>query len=741
MLAPAGTDDGVGGGDCPRALGVRDRVTGWLREARTWVRARVDVTVRWLTVLVLGVVAVVPIVGNELRVQDVDPMFMRNVIERTAKYGGAYYENGIYNKGSLEPIVYDIAHRITSYDGFWFAISLFVALASIVLAYAAARTAQFAGANRSVALAAAAVVYVHFTLGDSDYARVLYSRNLTVTLLAVAWTIALSDRMWSTPRNASRSAIAVGALLGFATQGLLTTVFAGAAVSLTTVAIWHDRFSVPDVERLVRRSAAAAAAAFVAPPVWYVLRGSFSEFWASWWVYARYMSVGTGRTLGAQFALGWDQFYDYYQDRPLALVAVGGLATVTWLNWHRLGHRARAVHVGVLAWWCGAWIELVLSQRYSSHYFSVLAVPTALIGAVLAGHAARAVASARPASRASLALPLVATVLAIYVTGPAVFMESVRRTSRFTSIEGWAAERARNESGADRSVRAVLDLVSGGNDPLLAWTLDPTVYLEYERVPATRFQWRSFLLGEIYLGRTSPSYVLDQTWEWFADDIAESRPVAFAETEDFTSGTPFESLVREQFREVYPGAAARVWLRADVARQVLEPNAATPWQPPPGLGAGTGWTTAPGRASFEEGSVGRADDALTVAGDSCFRLEGRVDVPAAGERVNLAFRFDDNADPTAERLFLALEAGRAGSGSAGLGATGYESLDTGVTGDGPVDFALVVGRRAAALVLSDQIVAAVRLPRSVRVTLESRTPALELTGLRVGQPPAASGCS
>src|SRR5687767_11933855 len=87
-----------------------------------------EAAIRFATVVGLALVAVVPIVGNELRVQDVDAIYMRNLVERASVYGGTYYENTIHNRGTIEPFLFDLASRVISYDGYWFVISFFVAV-------------------------------------------------------------------------------------------------------------------------------------------------------------------------------------------------------------------------------------------------------------------------------------------------------------------------------------------------------------------------------------------------------------------------------------------------------------------------------------------------------------------------------------------------------------------------------------------------------------------------------------
>src|SRR5437763_16594137 len=88
--------------------------------------------VRWLTVAVLAIVVVIPVVGNQVRVADVDPQFMRDLIERVHRFGGTFYQNGIYNKGVLEPFVYNVARHLGGYDGLWIAVSARAAAPALI---------------------------------------------------------------------------------------------------------------------------------------------------------------------------------------------------------------------------------------------------------------------------------------------------------------------------------------------------------------------------------------------------------------------------------------------------------------------------------------------------------------------------------------------------------------------------------------------------------------------------------
>ena len=116
----------------------------------------------------------------------------------------------------------------------------------------------------------------------------------------------------------------------------------------------------------------------------------------------------------------------------------------------------------------------------------------------------------------------------------------------------------------------------------------------------------------------------------------------------------------------------------------------------------------------------------------CLRIAGTIEfTPDAGGI--LGFNF---VDPTGvnERLHIGIDRGGAYSGS---DFVRYEETTLGDAGTGIKEFSLMVGGRSAALVMQGEVVAALRLPRPVEVTLEART-AISLTGLVTGPAPAAS---
>ena len=140
---------------------------------------------RWLTAFAFTVVGAVALIGNRIQAAGNDAVFTQSLVNRAARLGGTYYDNGITPKGPLEDVAHDIALRVGGYDGHFYVISIMVAISAVLLGLAAARTAQTTGGNRYVALAVGATVFVHFTFSNAAYAGLLYSRNILVTLLAV----------------------------------------------------------------------------------------------------------------------------------------------------------------------------------------------------------------------------------------------------------------------------------------------------------------------------------------------------------------------------------------------------------------------------------------------------------------------------------------------------------------------------------------------------------------------------
>ena len=102
---------------------------------------------RWLTVFAFTLVGVVTLIGNRIQAAGNDAVFTQSLVNRAARFGGSYYDNGITPKGPLEDVVHDVALRIGGYDGHFYVISIMIVISAAVLGFTAARTASTTGAN------------------------------------------------------------------------------------------------------------------------------------------------------------------------------------------------------------------------------------------------------------------------------------------------------------------------------------------------------------------------------------------------------------------------------------------------------------------------------------------------------------------------------------------------------------------------------------------------------------------
>lgn len=691
-------------------------------------------------------------IALEHRSQDFDPQYARTIIERAARYGGSYYENGIHNKGPLETAVYDAVRLFTSFDTYWFGISAQVLLVALVLGSAAWRIATFLGATRRIAGLSAVLLMSHFTLSSSDYAGVLYSRNITTAILAAVLAVAIWDRPWLHRGRATATYLALAALLGLAVQTLLPAVFAAVVLGAF---LFLRRSGTAALSRPGLTAIATGMASLATAPLWYALRGSLREFWSNWWTYAGFMSSSTGRSLLDQIGLGGQKMFAYYQERPGILLLIVAFFVLMSRQWPRLSHDARLLHVALIAWLGAGWIELIVSQRYSSHYFSVIAVPTALI-AVAAGVAVvdllaavrvqpserSAMASSRTVTRSGMWGSIACVISLLAVQGTHLPWIAIEGAGRFRSTAHYVETRENLRSGEDLTRRAVIDLASSARDPLLAWTMYPWTYLDFERVPATRLSWKSFMIGEIYLGRTSSQYVLEDTWKWFAEDLAESQPQVYVRplVTELVLGTPFVDYVTSNFSPVFADGdldiqwTTRLW-------DAVTGNLDTDETLSGNLDPADGW-------SFDPESQTLAADSgaseLTVPIAPCQRLSTKLVRISSADPMGLSVHFtprDVTKNPVAlhvdfDQSWSTRRGDEFGAGaSVQLASTPLDTADR-----TELQVIVIVTRSAAALIVDDRIVSAVPLDSPVAISLTSTVDELILHETAIGDITDLAGC-
>lgn len=682
---------------------------------------------------------------NETNAEDWDPQYMLDIVERTRRFGGSWYVNGIHNKGPLEPALYHAARSVSTFDTVWFVIAALAVLTAVASGWLVAEVVRTVLPSRRVALAAAIATFVHFSLTGADYSGKLYSRNITAALLSLAAAVVVTGRLsrpaHPSPWRDARWPAATGALLGLSVQTVSTSALSAGVIGLGALVAVRGWGPGPGpgpatARRRRRLIAATAVAAFLTAPLWYLLRGLFGIWWQSWWVYGQYMTEATGQSLRRQLARGWHDQWTYYGNRPVASLAMGGFLMLTVAFWPSMTACERFVHLLVPAWFLAATLEIVLTQRNSTHYYVVSAVPAALGTALGATRVLKALGQAGARPHAAPWLPTVVAVSSVVLSGTAPAAEGWRAGAAFQGPTAKTRERLDSQDGRTRSIQAVADLVSVDDDPILIWTNEPWPYLALRRTAATRFIWKSFLMGEIYLGRTSTEYVLRGSWDWFAQDLDRSRPVIAMDSLEtpFAEGTPAAAVIDRGFRTAFTTTTSRVWLARDTADAVLGGRVPAPLAPSPRHAAG--WTASGARASYRvTASTAPGEDVVSLGAGTCRVIEGVLDRLPDGSVGRIVFRFEATPDQSGPlrrgRTRLALEGPDAVAGDDGAGFLRLPSTAPDLPGGTP--FRLVVGRRSAALVVNGAIRAAVALPdRLAEVTVEPRADSVGLRDLRSG---------
>lgn len=644
---------------------------------------------------------VIVLLGTWFAVQrrspDYDPQWARDIVERQRVFGGSYYQNGIHNKGPLEIWVPSMVRKLFGFEGFWFGIALVIIIVAILLGWSGAHLVRRLGGPRWLAAAALGCLFVHFTLSQADYAGVLYSRNMTIGLLAVAAIcfIPADERIIAGRRDVIRL-VAGGAAVGLAVQTLITGAFTGACLLLFVLlapqrVVWRGRSL-----RAGWIAVVVAAVVFLSAPVYYRLFGPWRDFWDGWWVYGQYMSASTGRSLRNQLGLGWHNFYLYTRDHMPAFIGIVGFLGLGVARRAQLTRRQRHIHVLLGAWWFAAWLELTLTQRYSSHYFSVVAFPTGLMIAGFGVHLVALGGRAGLTVKRPFLLPHALIAMSVFWSGTISLRHGLEAAERFPGVHALAEQRARGRDGQSRAVQAVLDLTTRTDDPIQLWTARPWWYLDFRRVSATRFIWKTFLMGETYLGRTSPDYILPGSWDRFAEDIAQSDPQVFMIDNDFPMPgvTPADALLAERFVPVLRTTR----LDVSLTHRVLDPLTDTAAM------ASTGDPSTPGWFELGERTCQRIELTPSSAGPLVIELGGAR--PGTGEQIVIADGTVVSRSPQVEYLRTDVMA--------------------------PSTMRLVVGRRSAVVLIDDMVVGALAYLPSASVRIQSAAPVAVAAGAYTG---------
>jgi len=664
------------------------------------------------------VLLLMALIALEFRTQDWDPSFARTIIERVSRFGGTYYQNGIWHHGPIDALLYDIPRFFTTFGTYWFGVAFIVLSMSALVAFSIIRISDYFGTIRPISLALGSAVFLHFTISSSDYAGVIYSRNTTTTILIATFAFALSRRPWHVPTAANRSFIIAFAALGITVQTMVSSLMTAVVIG-GCVYILHNRHVT--LRRPLIWGCGTFVAAIATAPAWYFIRGSFGEFWANWWVMARHMNTATNRTLWNQFTLGWDKFYEYYTQRPALLVILVVFVLLLALRWTSMKSSHQKVGLSILLWFAASWVELAVSQRYSSHYFVISTIPTTImLSFVISQVFPQSLNTKIMAIREVSFVPaLFVSIVMLFVQCSDLFWSGVEGLGRYQSVQQHEKFVADNRSGESKTIRAVLDLVSSDNDGLLAWTMFPWTYLEHQRVPATRLSWKSFMLGEIYLASTSEKYILSDTWKWFDADMRQSQPNAYLHPKEVpvVDGIPFSNYVSQNFVNALETEKHLLAVRQSLWNSITSPRPTT-------------------STTMTSAKLAPTDAPITLATDRCQRIDLTIVRLPGNPDSSVEITFHQ-ASPEAAQSVIRIETNQIQAL-----ANGYpqhsQALPPQYSTEIPIS--VLLGSRSAAVVIQGRIATAIRLKSPTAVSATTVNGMAGLTEISTTPAPYLSQC-
>lgn len=524
-------------------------------------RLHADARLSRLVGLAAAVVAPVWLVAAVFNLERVgrafDSIWARASVDRVIRLDGGYYTAGSDHRGPFWMAIYHVTELVTPRWAFWFAVAVLIVVVAAGTALAVVVVARTVTGERAVTAAAGVFVLAYLVFGPEEYSRVLYSRNVTTALTALAF--ALVCRL---PRDRLRPALLVGSgvAAGLAVQTITTSALPCAVVGLVAV-LSTVRM---DGRRSLRVTLQAAAwwavpmlVTVAAAPVYYALRGEFGDFWAHYVTYNRHYTAATGRStleiLRKSLAdIGW-----YYGRHPFQAALLVAFAVDTVAVWRSATYHDRLLRGGLIGWWFAETISMGLAQRFFEHYRVVPFVPVATMGAILAGRSARIM----PPQGRRLA-PLGALAAVPFVLGGPNLARGITEALAFRGparhVERWE----RSLRPERRFERAVVHALSDSDEYVLYWLGDPFPYDAIDRLSASRYLESRWMTGEIYGGATDARYVLPGTWDRWTADVERARPPIALVYHDrpYPAGTPVDRLLREQYVEVVATPAATVYL-------------------------------------------------------------------------------------------------------------------------------------------------------------------------------------
>jgi hypothetical protein len=454
----------------------------------------------------------------------VDDQTLKAWAVRTHELGVSTYTGSGNQRGPLWVAFYLAALHVTDGVGYWFVIAgILVAMAAVTAGAIAVIVRDVTG-SRSAAAATAVATFAYLVLGPEEFSQGLLSRNISAMFTALSFA-ALWRALPSVPRRRGLLLLAVsGASLGLAVQTMPTTAFPAAVFGLTVFA-WGALILRTRRDVLVGAASwgGALIAGFATAPIYYWLRGDFSNFWNLYWGYNKIYAGATAAPLGTQLRTAADTFGRYYAQHGVFVAVIVAFLALSAVSWRGNDGQRRLFELTLVGWWLAEVGSVIAGQRYFGHHFILPFVPMAVMGGIVLAFALR---HARAALRRSV--PVLAALTVCLGAGNGGFRVGLHQATAFNGLSRYGEWHFLALPPDRRAQRALAEAITTRRDHLQAWSHWTGFYDELDRPPATRYNALTWFIGYVY-GRPEPDtrFILPGTFERWHEDMRRTPPRLF----------------------------------------------------------------------------------------------------------------------------------------------------------------------------------------------------------------------
>ena len=523
-----------------------------------------------------------------------DSAVLKAGVERVYWLGGSFYTTMFTHKGPLWSFEHFLAYSLGRADYFWEAAGFLILAIALMKGGLLFLCTRILTANRWFRISFVLFVTLYLVSGIEQYTYRLYSRNLSELYLLIAATIMWwgSYQRWPLPFIAVASAF----LMGQAVLIMPTAAISGSIIAL--IFLWEvrgqllredpkgylfgltsnpNRSSSKNFFLILGLFFFASLFSVLITPFWYWNKGEFQEFWNGWYVYNTYYTEATSQSSWQILQKGIQDFIRHRLNLAQIILFLLDLFLVVHVSIHyKRENRLFCLMLWSCYGWCfGGIFQVILSQRFFSHYLICFVLPLLILNCLLVLYYLRSFEQ----KRIWLLIPSVIFLLgAVSISSKTMFV-GVKQFLYFDFYHDPQTHADRIDFQLFRKVK----LVQHFTDPdefIYIWGGDDVRDWEhYQRPHATRYIEQRWLIGRIYGGDIQQKWILPGTWQKWEKDMGVTPPKAIVvETPShidvshvkISKYPRLERILKEQYQLTYSDERASIFIEKERMAERIE---------------------------------------------------------------------------------------------------------------------------------------------------------------------------